>query len=202
MSSVTRRGWKTSVEKWTAETVEQEVLLKVIWPLADDKGRHCADVPSVSRYCGQSQPELEASPGHRRGEKHANCSTFGIKPSASAPSLLLLWLLNSHYRLYLATGYIYEIIPFISDSCRKALITVRRRLINRPHVKYSHSAAMKHVAASLVAPDKQTCWLSRPVVMCYWENRKRKDRKLERNRKASQHKTQAVCVVIWLVALW
>lgn len=98
------------------------------------------------------------------------------------------------------TGYIYEIILFISDSCRKALITVQRRLINLSHKKHFHPAAVKHVAAGLVAPDKQTWWLSRPVVMCYWENRKRKDRNPERNRKALEHKTRALCVFIRLLA--
>lgn len=110
----------------------------------------------MSRCCGQSQPELEASPGHRRGEKHAKLlhlwnETLSLCTVSAAAVVIKLTLTP-------ATGYIYEIIPFISDPCRKALITVRRRLINLPHVKYSHSAAMKHVAAKRVdSPGQWSC---------------------------------------------
>lgn len=101
--------------------------------------------------CSQSQPKLEASPGHRREDKpikllHLGNQTLSLCTVSAATAAAVVIKLP----LTPVTGYIYQNNPFLSDSCRKALIAVQRRLVNLSHVKYFHSAA------SLVALDKQT----------------------------------------------
>lgn len=117
------------------------------------------------RLCGAAEPNWkhrQASAGRRNCKTckllhlwNQSLSLCTVSAAAAVASLTLTPL----------AAYVYKNIPFISDFCRKAWITVRRRLINQPHVKYFHSAAVKHVAASLVqqinkpgdSPDQWPC---------------------------------------------